>query len=83
MIKQKWSVTIDGAEHIVEYTCSPLSGKTVLIVDDDSYTVKGKPFGIGIVRNEMILIGDTQGILSVKKGGKAELVCRDGEVEEI
>lgn len=83
MIKQKWKVTIDGAEHTVEYTCKPFSGKTVLKVDEDSYTVKGKPFGIGIVRNEMILIGDTQGILSVKKGGKAELVCREGEVEEI
>ena len=49
----------------------------------DSYTVKGKPFGIGIERNEMILIGDTQGILSVKKGGAAALICRDGKVEAL
>ena len=83
MIKQKWLVTVDSTEHTVEYTCSPFSGKTVLKVDEDSYTVKGKPFGIGIERNEMILIGDTQGILSVKKGGSAELICREGEVKEI
>lgn len=80
MIKQKWTVIIDGAEHTVEYSCSPFTGKTVLKVDEDSYTVKGKPFGIGIARNEMILIGDTQGILSVKKGGKATLTVREGEV---
>lgn len=81
MIKQKWTVTIDGEKHTVEYACSPFIGKTVLKVDEDSYTVKGKPFGIGIERNEMILIGDTQGMLSVKKGGKATLTVREGIVE--
>lgn len=81
MIKQKWLVKIDEVEHTVEYACSPFTGKTVLKVDEDSYTVKGKPFGIGIERNEMILIGDTQGMLSVKKGGKATLTVREGIVE--
>ena len=83
MIKQKWSVTIDGEIHTVEYTCSPFAGKTVLCVDDDSFTVKGKLLGIGLERSEMILIGNSQGVLSVKKGGRATLICRDGEVEEI
>lgn len=81
MIKQKWIVRIDGEEHTVEYECRPLVGKTVLRVDNDSFTVKGKPFGIGLVRSEMILIGNSQGVLSVKKGGHATLICRDGEVE--
>lgn len=83
MIKQKWIVRIDESEHQVTYQCSPMSGKVVLCVDNDSFTVKGKPFGIGLVRNEMILIGESQGILSIKKGGRAALTCRDGEVEAI
>ena len=82
MIKQKWSVTIDEEKHEVEYACSPVSGKTVLTVDGVSFTVKGKPFGIGLVRREPILVGGTQAILDVKKGGRAVLVCRDGEVVE-
>ena len=81
MIKQKWTVTIDGEKHTVEYACTPLTGKTVLTVDGVSFTVKGKPFGIGIERNEMILVGGTQGVLSIKKGGKATLTIREGEIE--
>ena len=83
MIKQKWIVTVGGEGHEVEYACSPFSGKTVLTVDGFSFTVKGKPFGIGLVRREPILVGGTQAILDVKKGGKAVLICREGDVEEI
>ena len=83
MIKQKWLVTVEGEKHDVEYACSPLTGKTVLAVDGASFTVKGKPFGIGLVRREPILVGGVQAILDVKKGGKAALICREGAVEEI
>ena len=83
MIKQKWSVTVEGEKHEVEYACSPISGKTVLTVDGFSFTVKGKPFGIGLVRREPILVGGVQAMLDVKKGGKAALICREGEVEEV
>ena len=83
MIKQKWSVTIEGEKHDVEYACSPFTGKTVLVVDGASFTVHGKPFGIGLVRREPILVGGVQAMLDVKKGGKAALICREGEVEEI
>ena len=83
MIKQKWSVKIDENTYVVEYMCSPMTGKIVLKVDDDSFTVKGKPFGIGLAHSEMILIGNSQGILNIKKGGKAALICREGAVEEI
>ncbi len=83
MIKQKWSVTVDGEKHEVGYACSPLTGKTVLTVDGFSFTVKGKPFGIGLERREPIIVGGTQAILDVKKGGKAALICREGEVEEV
>lgn len=82
MAKQSWTVTVDGEKHTVEYVCSPLTGKTVLTVDGDSFTVKGKPFGIGIERREPILVGGVQAILDVKKGGRATLICREGEVEE-
>lgn len=81
MIKQKWSVTVDGEKHEVGYACSPFWGKTVLTVDGASFTVRGKPFGIGLVRREPILVGGVQAILDVKKGGKATLICREGEVE--
>ena len=83
MIKQKWAVTIDGEKHSVEYACTPFTGKTVLTVDGASFTVKGKLFGIGLVRREPILVGGVQAMLDVKKGGKAALICREGEVEEI
>ena len=83
MIKQNWTVTVDGEKHTVSYACLPLTGKTVLTVDGASFTVKGKPFGIGIARREPILVGGVQAILDVKKGGKANLICREGEVEEV
>ena len=82
MAKQSWTVTVDGEKHTVAYSCSTITGKTVLTVDGDSFTVKGKPFGIGIERREPILVGGVQAILDVKKGGKATLICREGEVEE-
>ena len=82
MIKQSWSITVEGEKHSVDYVCSPLTGKTVLCVDGVSFTVKGKPFGIGLERREPILVGGVQAILDVKKGGKANLICREGEVEE-
>ena len=83
MIKQNWNVTVDGEKHTVAYACSPMIGKTVLTVDGASFTVKGKPFGIGLVRREPILVGSVQAMLDVKKGGRAALVCREGDVEEI
>ena len=82
MIKQKWTVTIEDKAYSVEYGCSRLTGKTVLVVDGDKFTVKGKPFGIGIERREMIIVGGTQAILDVKKNGHANLICREGEVSE-
>ena len=83
MIKQNWSVTVDGEKHAVAYECSPLFGKTVLTVDGAKFTVKGKPFGIGIVRREPILVGGVQAMLDVKKGGRAALICREGDVEKV
>ncbi len=83
MIKQAWRVTFENAEHTVEYKYSRLSGKTVLTVDGDSFTVKGKPFGIGVERRETIMVGMSQAILSVSKSGKADIIFREGRVERI
>ena len=83
MIKQKWKVKIEGKEYSVSYSSSPVSGRVTFEVDGDSFTVKGKPFGIGLVRREMILIGSSQGILDIQKGGHAKLICRDGEVVDL
>ena len=43
---------------------------------------KGKPFGIGIERRESIIVGSVQAILDVKRGGRADLICREGDVKE-
>ena len=83
MVKQKWLVVTDKGEVTVEYSYSKLSGKTILTVDTDTFTVKGKPFGIGCERREMIMVGGEQAILDVKKDGKATLICREGEVKII
>ena len=82
MKKQKWIVTVYEKEITVEYKYSYLTGKTVLVVDGDSFTVKGKTFGIGIARRESIIVGGEQAILDVKHTGRAELIVREGDVKE-
>jgi hypothetical protein len=83
MVNKKWKVTIDEETHIVEYKCVPILGKIQLTVDGESFAVQGKPFGIGLERREMVLVGSTQGVLGIKRGGSAELMVRDGEAQEI
>ncbi|MBP3375877.1 MAG: hypothetical protein J6L83_03850 [Clostridia bacterium] len=83
MVKQKWLVKTDSGDSSVEYFFSSLTGKTTLKVDGDSFTVKGKPFGIGCARSEMILVGGEQAILNVAKNGKSTLICREGDVTEL
>ncbi len=84
MIKQIWEVVLDGETHKVEYKFSQFSGKTALVVDGDEFTVKGKPFGIGVQRHEPIIVGMCQAVLSVSKNGRAILIVRDAtEVTEI
>ena len=80
-VRQKWTVTVEDQTSVVEYRYSSLTGKTELIVDGFSFTVKGKPFGIGVVRREPIMVCGVQGILDVGKGGRARLIVRDGEVK--
>lgn len=84
MIKQSWKVVLDGETHDVEYKFSRLSGKTALVVDGDEFTVKGKPFCIGVQRHEPVIVGMCQAVLSVSKNGHAILIVRDAsEVKEI
>ena len=83
MIKQKFKVTYEGECCTVEYKYSRLTGKTELVVDGFSFTVKGKPFGIGVARREPIMICGAQAMLDVDKGGRAKIILRDGEVEEV
>lgn len=80
-VRQTWTVTVEDQTSVVEYRYSKLSGKTVLIVDGASFTVKGKPFGIGVVRREPIMVCGVQGMLDVGKGGRAKLIVREGEVK--
>jgi len=80
---QKWKVVFDEDTHEVIYRFSRISGKTVLVVDGDSFTVKGKPFGIGAKRKEPVIIGQSQAILDIGKGGRAVLVVRDATKVEV
>lgn len=83
MINQKWTVEVEGEQHTVEYRCVPLTGKTELVVDGASFVVRGKPFGIGLVRREIVMVGGVQGILDVGKGGKANLIVREADKVEL
>ena len=83
MIKQNFKISYDGESAEVSYKYSRLTGKTELSVDGFSFTVKGKPFGIGVCRREPIMICGAQAMLDVDKSGRAKIVLRDGEVEEI
>ena len=79
MINQKFKVICGDDEHIIGYSYSALSGKTKLTVNGDEFVVKGKPFGIGVYRREMIIIGASQAVLDVDKKGRAKIVCRDAD----
>ena len=83
MIKQNFKVTYGDESAEVAYKYSFISGKTELSVDGFSFSVKGKPFGIGVARREPIMVCGAQAMLDVDKSGRAKLVLRDGEVEEI
>ena len=83
MIKQSFRATIDGQAIDIFYKYSRLSGKTELTVDGDSFTVKGKPFGIGVCRRENIMVGGAVAVLDVSKNGKAKIFLRDGDIEEV
>ncbi len=82
MIKQKWIVTVDENDHCIEYTYSSLGGKTVLVVDGESFTVKAKTFSLGLARRESIIVGDVQAVLDIAHNGKAQLICREGSVKQ-
>lgn len=79
-ITQAWNVSVDGEAHKVNYSYNYLTGKTVLTVDGESFSVKGKPLGIKVCRREMIMIAGSQAILDVGKNGVADIIFRDGEV---
>ena len=79
MIKQYFEVKIDNDTYRVEYSYNKLLGKTSFAVNDDEFSVRGHAFGIGVKRSEMIMIGMTQGALSIDKKGRARLICRDAD----
>ena len=84
MVKQYFLVEIDENKYRVAYSYSKFLGKTTFAVDDDEFSVRGHAFGIGVKRSEMIMIGMTQGALSIDKKGRARLICRDADsVKEI
>ncbi len=84
MIKQFFLVEIDENTYKVEYSYSKLLGKTVFAVNDDEFTTRGHAMGIGVERSEIIMIGMTQGVLSIDKKGRARLICRDADsVKEV
>ena len=79
MIKQYFEVKIDENEYKIGYSYSKFFGKTTLTVNGDEFSTRGHAFGFGVQRSEMIMIGMTQGVLSIDKKGKAKLICRDAD----
>lgn len=79
MIKQYFLVEIDENTYKIEYSYNKFLGKTTFSVDDDEFSTRGHAFGIGVARSEMIIIGMTQGALSIDKKGRARLICRDAD----
>ncbi len=79
MIKQYFLVEIDENTYRIEYSYSKLLGKTTFAVNDDEFSTRGHALGIGVARSEMIMIGMTQGALSIDKKGRARLICRDAD----
>ena len=79
MIKQYFEVKIDEETYRIEYSFNKFLGKTTFAVNDDEFSTRGHAFGIGVKRIEMIMIGMTQGALSIDKKGRAKLICRDAD----
>ncbi len=83
MVKQNFKATVDEREIMISYKYNCLSGKTELIVDGDKFVVRGKLFGIGVCRRENIMVGGAVAVIDINKRGKAKIILRDGNVEEI
>ena len=83
MVKQNFKATVDEREIMISYKYNCLSGKTELIVDGDKFVVRGKLFGIGICRRENIMVGGAVAVIDINKRGRAKIILRDGNVEEI
>lgn len=79
MVKQYFEVKIDENIYKIKYSYKKLLGKTTFAVNDDEFTTRGHAFGIGVKRSEMVMIGMTQGALSIDKKGRARLICRDAD----
>ena len=77
MIKQSFLVIKEDGKYTVGYEYSAITGKTTLRVDGDEFVVRGKIFGIGVCRREMIIIGGSQAVLDIDKKGRAKIVCRE------
>ena len=81
---QKWNIeTGENETHTVEYSYSFFTGRSILRVDGDSFSVRGNPFKIKIARRELILVGEAQAILDIDKNGKATLILKDAQVVKV
>lgn len=82
MIKQHWTVAEDDAVHTVAYTCKPFTGKMTVTVDGEAFALKSKFLFFGLARREAFRVGDTQALLVVGKGGRAQVLIKGKVVEE-
>ncbi|HHT54813.1 MAG TPA: hypothetical protein GX011_07830 [Clostridiales bacterium] len=79
-MKRKWSIETGDGVHTVEYRRSPL-GIVRVIID-------GEVFVLGYVsrfskRSEPFRVGEEQCVLTITRGGGAEIVAVDCRVERV
>lgn len=79
-MKRAWSVKTEDGKHTVEYSRS-IFGIVRVSIDENI-------FKLGYIscfsqKNEPFRVGDTQCILMIKRGGKAEISAADCEVEQV
>jgi hypothetical protein len=79
-MRTKWIIETSDGEHTVEYRRS-LFGIVSVTIDNDS-------FRLGFVslfarRSEPFRVGDEQCVLTIKRGGKAEISASACEVKKV
>lgn len=65
-------ITEDG-KHVVSVKRNNIFGTMEITVDKDKYKVQGKPFGIGLPHRERFIVGESQAILVIEKGGNVKI----------
>ena len=82
VIAQTWTVMEDDVTHKVEYLCNPFTGNITVTIDGESFALKSKFLFFGLARREMFRVGDTQALLVVNRGGRAQVLIKGKPIDQ-